>query len=1114
MAGCAHGGGRSVMSNDIAKYTFLPWLRQGISTQITDTEGSAKNVEFEFKIELLDITETGNPISKKVKLYGPGDITGIDQRVIIRTDPKSNIGDFEPNYFPFIEFAEPDFPWRFTSKASAEGRLLPWLCLIVLKAEGEDKEFTELSIDPNKPLATLLGANTNALPNLADSWAWAHVQIFEEVAGDNLQEKMENVKTIWKDTPQKLISRILCPRKLEAGTAYSAFLVPTFKTGMMAGLGESVPDGTTGIDPAWSNSEDGTVILPVYYHWDFRTGRKGDFEYLVRQLKPLKVSDDEEKIGKRKMDVSDPGFGIPPVDHLLESKSKDDNSLLGLAIGQHQKSGGSGTGGLDYIFDGASASKKSEETEEDSENFLTKHCLELEGALVPTNFEPTSWKVPNNFQKELCNLLNLPENYIKSPDVIIKQFEQAEGGPFKGIKIRDRLGVIHKVKPPNIVTPPIYGRWHAAQKTVDCEDTKWIDRETKINQGWINQLNLDPRYRVVAALGTRVVQEQQEDLMASAWEQVDDIIEEVNQTLREAQLAREVSKRIFDRHFASLSDDAFLAITTPIHRRILHNMRTIFANLKVSRIPLAVTSAAFRRIARPSGVLLRNELSPRFSMERTLIGRLNEGSISTGLVTVVFEEGFDKPTTSIAVGRPALSGVAAQSPVIMKTTYVRSTTRTPGSQGTLRSNPVTMTTATQVKQEKVINPKFFSSVRLKKAGARPNFVLTTPGEIRRQVSLTTSREDSHDAKFFREAGGAVFDYINMCSTPNIETPPEEINLAEIKNTMLEELNPEKTIVAYIKQRLNLVEKYKRTDPLETVMAAPKFPQPMYEPLRDLSQDYLLPGVEFIPQNSITMLMTNQKFVEAYMVGLNHEMANELLWREYPTDQRGTYFRQFWDVRGSVSINGEDGLDYSEDNENLADIAEIHQWGKNRDLGDHQTRTYAKRKEDLVLLIRGDLLKKYPNTIIYAVPATSNGDTLTLGSDDQAKFPVFRGTLPPDITFLGFDGLTVDQAKSGGEGHGWFFVIQEQPGEPRFALDEATETTHDLNSWNDISWEHVNKLDNGFVDLSEGEQPSLSEDEDTPDEDKDVHWNSHAADMAYITYQRPVRIAVHAARMLP
>ena len=36
-----------------------------------------------------------------------------------------------------------------------------------------------------------------------------------------------------------------------------------------------------------------------------------------------------------------------------------------------------------------------------------------------------------------------------------------------------------------------------------------------------------------------------------------------------------------------------------------------------------------------------------------------------------------------------------------------------------------------------------------------------------------------------------------------------------------------------------------------------------------------------------------------MAGLNHEMARELLWRGYPTDQRGTVFRRFWDRAGAV-----------------------------------------------------------------------------------------------------------------------------------------------------------------------------------------------------------------------
>ena len=55
-----------------------------------------------------------------------------------------------------------------------------------------------------------------------------------------------------------------------------------------------------------------------------------------------------------------------------------------------------------------------------------------------------------------------------------------------------------------------------------------------------------------------------------------------------------------------------------------------------------------------------------------------------------------------------------------------------------------------------------------------------------------------------------------------------------------------------------------------------------------------------------------------------------------------------------------------------------------------------------------------------------------------RFPLYEAKADPDIYFFGFD-LTVPQAK-GGSGHppdtdpGWFFVIKERPGEPRFGLE--------------------------------------------------------------------------------
>ena len=63
-------------------------------------------------------------------------MTGIDQQQVVRTEPRNLSFDFEPNYFPAIEFDRPDFPWLLTpAKADTKGILRPWLCLIVVKKQ-------------------------------------------------------------------------------------------------------------------------------------------------------------------------------------------------------------------------------------------------------------------------------------------------------------------------------------------------------------------------------------------------------------------------------------------------------------------------------------------------------------------------------------------------------------------------------------------------------------------------------------------------------------------------------------------------------------------------------------------------------------------------------------------------------------------------------------------------------------------------------------------------------------------------------------------------------------------------------------------------------------------
>ena len=270
---------------------------------------------------------------------------------------------------------------------------------------------------------------------------------------------------------------------------------------------------------------------------------------------------------------------------------------------------------------------------------------------------------------------------------------------------------------------------------------------------------------------------------------------------------------------------------------------------------------------------------------------------------------------------------------------------------------------------------------------------------------------------------------------------------------------------------------------------------MYEALRDLSQDFLFPGLEHVLPNTVTLLETNPRFVESFLVGLNAEMSSELLWRNYPTDQRGTYFRQFWDT----SARDEQ------------DIEKISKWG-NVALGKN-----ARASGKLVLLLRGELLRRYPNSVIYAVRAVKTGAQLDLSrKPEDERHPLFRGTLKPDVTFVGFN-LTDTEAvgKPPNDPNGWFFVIQQQPTEPCFGMDVADfkkpppSLTTPGATWNDLSWRHLAKTEEELKALSHASVKNAL----PVSVIKEVAWGRSSAHQAYITLQRPVRIAIHAREMI-
>ncbi|MEO1401447.1 MAG: hypothetical protein AAFV72_09420 [Cyanobacteria bacterium J06635_1] len=290
----------------------------------------------------------------------------------------------------------------------------------------------------------------------------------------------------------------------------------------------------------------------------------------------------------------------------------------------------------------------------------------------------------------------------------------------------------------------------------------------------------------------------------------------------------------------------------------------------------------------------------------------------------------------------------------------------------------------------------------------------------------------------------------------------------LQNQLVAALDPKKT--GFFKLNQRSVRPLNATDAsAEAPMAHPVFPQPMYEGIREFMPELLFPGADRIQDNTITLMETNPQFIESFMVGLNHEMARELIWRDYPTDQRGTYFRSFW-------------------SQGQPDLEELHTWQVRDRLGSNLSDGHTEGQ--LVLVIRGELLRRFPNTVFYAVRATSPSSFAT----DEEKYPLHRGQLTDDAIFVLFD-LTEKQVRGEDGSHGWFFMIQQQPTEPRFGLE--------VEDWDKVA------LRGNYLAVSETGEDEIA----TLTAHTDATWGFNGAHMADITFQTPFRIAIHGKRFL-
>ena len=1092
------------MSGSVASYAFLSWARQGlgIHTENAPPGEIRGTIPVGVSVRGKKIDGSGDAqetFSKNVALYGPGDVIGIDPRAIVRTEPRHWITNFEPNYLAFIEFYDEDFLWRYTPAAPSPDnkRLTPWLTLVVL----EEGEFAEGGSVSKRPLTFITVNNANAkFPPAGQLWAWAHVHIDGNLAGLNINDggvmatKLGATVAANRDLAY---ARLVCPRTLKPNSGYHAFVIPSFETGRLAGLGIDPTTAGSATKVAWDNPGQEPTSFPIYFRWYFRTGSVGDFEYLVRLLKPKPA---DPKVGTRDIDVQEAGAGIGGLGR------PELNNILRLG------------GALRVPYQ---MLKQPDKDEFD-------------------RFDRWAAPFPQPFQQRLANLINLPAIY-------------ADSG----------------TSTDPVIAPPIYGRWHAAvTRLLDGPVDPVTSREK-----WLNETNLDPRYRVAAGFGTSVIQKNQEDYMEAAWQQVGRVLAG-NQKIRYSLMALAASKawntRFLERTRTE-QPERYVILAAPVQRRVIAEGLTVYHRVQESTVPPAITSKVVRQALRPRARIARAVGFDATRNATNLIGRINRSEVvpatpkvvPPGLPTAEKVADNIRPTAlppailDLLRRRPWLRWLPLIAAILIAVLLLAA-----GTIGALIGLVLiggafwlAQWLVSLLKQHQavgVLTPGGLTPGAVDELPKSPDFTIVEPSRSMPAPTIGTS--DSEDARHFKVALKSVAE-VDLAEAALPITVRPRLSLDLITTSVGEALRPEKTIPAWTllhvaippRIRKKLVEDYGE------VMVYPEIDLPMYEPLKKISSELFLPNIQLIEQNTITVLETNQKFIEAYMVGLNHEFGRELLWREYPTDQRGSYFRQFWDVR---SFLAEPNANPEALKERLRDITELHTWSISDDLGDHDNReAQGDKEEELVLVIRGELLKKYPNAVVYAHRADWErvGDVPTGAIDkkrprklrdlapaqeanpprDIVKTPLYDGTVEPDIYFFGFD-ITAAKAKGGfvpsgatEEDPGWFFVIKERPGEPRFGLDVAKPAPQPtLNVWNNLAWSDV------MVPFTEGASLSIGAREVTLtdpggnantspvkkqyEEDRRFRWHGamHSAEIAYIMNQVPVLMAVHAAEMLP
>ena len=652
--------------------------------------------------------------------------------------------------------------------------------------------------------------------------------------------------------------------------------------------------------------------------------------------------------------------------------------------------------------------------------------------------------------------------------------------------------------PPPVVGPPVYGQL-AANATAATLET--------VAPPWLRDTNLDPRLRVAAGLGAEVVRRNQDRYVESAWRQVGDVLA-ANALRRRGEFSLAASATLHRKWLSGLSAIDLVTSTAPVHARVFAAQAlTITGRLRQSPLPPAIVSVEYRRVARargkatawraavgPAALAARSEAPQPLNVAVPVdtIDRLDAPSRVWGAAAVPailqrLVPGLNQTGMTPTQAAAQLDGLSSVSVVDFS---AHAATIDIGRVLTAAGMTPVTHAVTPVAKPTTLTPAALHQVN--------TGTFTPPATTVHKFPIPPANTAALNAQLTDAARLIAGRQIVATDAAPVPGTALAGGFGPLRDQLVAALDPTLTIPRMVNHRISAP-----AAGLGDIMAAPDLSEPTYQGLAAISHDWLLPGIDTLAADTTSLVESNRSFISAFLVGMNHELARTLLWSEYPTDQRGTYARQFWAHR--VTDDPTERFDLQH-RLHEAPALTLEQLGEKP----------GQAASPLVLVVKGELVRRYPGMLVSAARTKLSGSIRTLDPATEVQ-PDFMARLDPDVLLVGFATMSADDvwAGDGNEDTAWWFFFAEHFTEPRFGLDEpAAGDPAAFTDWNDATWANAVLDPPGRLGADSFTGPPWPKSRPGTPPGPAYDWRGSSSSIAWILMKYPFRRGIRGTDLLP